>query len=1393
MNEPHDPNQTVDVPVSEPADSLDAGLAAGFGQPLAPRSSLGKLRPVLLKEAEGESEHIVMPKSDAMPPKEETGDRYQLSGEVARGGMGAVLRGRDVDLGRDVAVKVLLERFANRPDVFRRFIEEAQIGGQLQHPGVVPVYDIGRFGDRPFFTMKLVKGKTLSAILEERKDATADRPRLLGIALKVSETLAYAHAKGVIHRDLKPANIMVGAFGEVQVMDWGLAKVLAEGGIADEERASRAHQQDEGTMIRTARSTGSAGSYGSETEMGSLLGTPAYMPPEQANGDIANLDRRADVFGLGAILCEILTGKPPYVGRSGEEVRRKAANADLADATARLDACGADAELIALTKQCLSPEAIDRPKDAQAVTDGLSAYLNGVQERLQTAERERQVAEVRANEQTKRRKVQAALGLTFTALIVLGGTVAWWSHDRQRTQEARTELALNATEVLLGQAAADQDNPVSRWQDAQGSLTKAEGVLGDDATGTGRTRLESLRTAIADGLQEAQANQTLLEKIDHIRSEKDEKEFDDAFAAAFKAAGLDADALTPAEFANRLAAKPAAVRNVIAPTLDVWAIFRRGDVFTSDSKVEKGVAHLFELARTIDPDSWRNKLRSALQERNLIALHELAENTVEKEKQGPTHLWLLGLGHAHCGDNKGAADVLRPAVQKHPGDYALTLELAYSIEEVNRSGTGEAVAASANSTVYQQAEPYVRAALALRPNSLSRTVLAISLSKQERFVEAEPEYKEAIRLAPDNSARICNYAWFLETAGREIESLEQFRKALTVNPGEPRALFPIERAILKEGGSVDDVIAMYQNAAACPPHHDGTRLLALALERHGRKEEAVDVLKKAIADEPTWRRYRELLCQILNRQNKRDEAVALLREAVATDPTDAIYHDWLGLALEGKQAFAGAIAAYEEAIRLDPALFYSYNSLARIYIRQNEPEKAVPFLRQTIALRPRYVPAHTDLLNAMASLNRLDSAVEDYRKMIARDPRDPFWHYWLGKALQQMKDNTAAAEAYRDAIELFPKYHEARYVLVSLLLNSKQYEQAVQLCREATALDPKVGIYNSYLVRALSAMGKTDEAIAACRAALASDPKDYSARFRLADTLRSAGRFDEAAYELELLIEAEPKSAGSHWQHWQLGRVRELQGRLKDAIAAYRRAKELSPTTNFYDHYLAKALAKTGEIAEASKLLTEIALRDQTSEGGLSGGIACRAIKDGPGYEKVRKELLDRYGKGSDFTGIDHTVKVWLLDPKLTDELPVITALAERAVTEGKLSPYYRKFQGYVEMTRGLAALRNGEWSKAIEWCDAAPGHTTEGRLRSECEAACRAIKAMALYRLGGEERQTAAREELAATEKILTEGENDLVMPTTINHLFARILADEAGELLNDVKHDPMPRSENP
>jgi serine/threonine-protein kinase len=324
--------------------------------------------------------------------------------------------------------------------------------------------------------MRLVKGHTLAAFLGQRSDPAEDRPRFLNIALLVAQTLAYAHAKGVIHRRLEPANIMLGPFGEVQVMDWGLAKVLAEGGLADEEKASREHQPPNGRQNRTARS------FGTAPEAGSLLGAPAYMPPEQANGDVTRVDRRADVFGLGAALCEILTGKPPYVGRSPEEVRRKAANGDLADALTRLDACGADQELIALSRACLSPAALDRPKDAQAVAEGLSAYLDGVQERLHQAELAQAEARGRAAEKGKRRRLTLALAGAVLLALSLSGGLLWDKANREAPQKQPAPKVNQAPigipdEAALANLSPDERKRLSRlWAEVAGLLKKAKSV-----------------------------------------------------------------------------------------------------------------------------------------------------------------------------------------------------------------------------------------------------------------------------------------------------------------------------------------------------------------------------------------------------------------------------------------------------------------------------------------------------------------------------------------------------------------------------------------------------------------------------------------------------------------------------------------------------------------------------------------------------------------------------------------------------------------------------------------------------------------------------------------------------------------------------------------------------
>jgi hypothetical protein len=262
--------------------------------------SLGGLARVLLRDSElsDGAGPVVQPGSTEMPAGGNRSGRLQLLGEIARGGMGAVLKGRDPDLGRDLAVKVLLDAHRDKPDLIRRFIEEAEIGGQLQHPGIVPIYELGAFADRrPYFAMKLVKGRTLASLLDDRAEPAHDLLRFLSIFESVCQTIAYAHARGVIHRDLKPSNIMVGSFGEVQVMDWGLAKVLPQGGVADDVSSGKTRERE--TVIATARSGGDSDSDLSKA--GSVMGTPSYMAPEQARGEVERVEERCVCAGFDSL------------------------------------------------------------------------------------------------------------------------------------------------------------------------------------------------------------------------------------------------------------------------------------------------------------------------------------------------------------------------------------------------------------------------------------------------------------------------------------------------------------------------------------------------------------------------------------------------------------------------------------------------------------------------------------------------------------------------------------------------------------------------------------------------------------------------------------------------------------------------------------------------------------------------------------------------------------------------------------------------------------------------------------------------------------------------------------------------------------------------------------
>ena len=350
---------------------------------------------------------------------------YELLERLGGGGMGDVYRAGDPALGRDLAVKVMKADLQGYAAAEQRFLREARVTGSLQHPGIVPVHNLGRLADsRLHYTMRLVRGRTFADILRDEAGQPQRLPALLTIFEKVCQAVAYAHSKQVIHRDLKPSNVMVGRFGEVQVMDWGLAKLLT---AEDEPAAAETPADRGGTRIHTeAEDTPLA-----ETRMGREMGTPAYMPPEQALGEWDMVDERADVFALGAILCEILTGRPPYIGSDSAEPLRKAKRGDLAEALARLGNCGADAALVQMCHACLAPARDGRPRDAAQVAQGVAAYQAEVQERLRSAELERATAMVRAGEERKKRRWMGAAVL----LLLAGAAVSIWQAVRATKAE----------------------------------------------------------------------------------------------------------------------------------------------------------------------------------------------------------------------------------------------------------------------------------------------------------------------------------------------------------------------------------------------------------------------------------------------------------------------------------------------------------------------------------------------------------------------------------------------------------------------------------------------------------------------------------------------------------------------------------------------------------------------------------------------------------------------------------------------------------------------------------------------------------------------------------------------------------------------------------------------
>jgi eukaryotic-like serine/threonine-protein kinase len=984
---------------------------------------------------------------------------YEPLNRIDAGGMGVVWRVRDLQFQRTLAVKVMRARACNDPNAVRRFLAEARITGQLAHPFIVPIHAMGRLPDnRPYYTMKLVEGKTLAELLRNRTDPASRRTELVQVFAQVCQAVAFAHSRGVtpggstagaepccravafapnrgiIHRDLKPANIMVGAHGEVQVMDWGLAKVLAgtaappvDGEAGNETADDSRHEAND------------------RTRTGSVLGTWAYMAPEQARGLVAEVDQRSDVFGLGAILCEILTGQPPFVGPDAKAIRLEVTEARLDGALSRLRGCGAEPELIQLAERCLAQRQSDRPADAGEVAAAVAAYQAAVQERIQQAERERAAAQARAQEAQATARAEAARAAEARAkaraerrarrligglaaaglLLVVGGGVAGWVVNQQWQERARQ----------VGQTAQAANNALSQvrelrrhflFEEARKLLDRTEGTL----RGTGLD-------GVQEGIRRARDELEFVAELDTIRQQKaqivggklDATGAPPQYKRAFAKRGLDFEQGNAAELARTVAG--AEIKENLVAALDDWAALEPNDEL---------LKRLREVTRLAD----RGALRDALRDHEGRALIRLAqEQTVANHL--PATLVVLGDELRRAGGD--TVKLWRRAQQEHPQDFWLNFLLG---NEVVADSPAEAAG-------------YFRAALAVRRNSASAwNNLGYALEKQGQLDEAMAAFEKAVAIEPLDDGAWNNLGKVLWVLKEQDQAVAAYNRALAINPrnddawnGLGNALFDLARFDRKK---LAEVAAVYNQALAINPRNDDAwNGLGTILRLQRKFADAVAAYKKSLEIDPRQAAAWNNLGYTLNDQKEWAKAADAFRKCMEIDQPDAEVWNGFGMALAGQGKWNDAADAYNKALELDPQYASAWNNLGTALHELRQEDKALAAYEKAVAIDPQFAHAWNNLGASLAERGKVDRAVSAFQKAVVIDPQYAQAWFNLSLALVDQGKVDEAIAAYQKAVAIEPEFTTGWIdYAVELAENEKRYLGAVCYFSAAFAAQPQL-------------------------------------------------------------------------------------------------------------------------------------------------------------------------------------------------------------------------------------------------------------------------------------------------------------------------------------------------
>jgi serine/threonine-protein kinase len=991
--------------------------------------------------------------------------RFRIEEEIGKGGMGQVFRVYDEKLKRILAVKVLKEEFRDDTERIARFLVEAQLTGQLQHPGIPPIHELGELADgRPFFAMKLIEGHTLAKLLDWRENVAAslrladdegevgnspprpDLPRWLGVFEHICQAVSFAHDKGVIHRDLKPSNVMVGFFGEVQVMDWGLAKsMVTHPSVASGTPCGK--QQDTLAPCSHAWCASGGESCNDLTLPGQVLGTLPYMPPEQANGAWEQADERVDVFALGSILCEILTGKPAYLG-TGDELQRKAEQGDLAEAFARLDGCGADVELLRLTRCCLARDIGSRPRDAGEVAETITSYLMGVQERLRAAEVEQATTQARAEEATKkaaaelhaaeserdaaqaraekaaaqaaaeRRARRLMMALAAAVLVVVGLGTAGGVYRQQQRQTAREKAKEGLDQVAVLREAY-------RFDDARTMLEQVRGWANQAADGELYARL--LQT---------ESDLELARDLDNVRqnaaTEVDGKWAPDWVTVNYPEVlarhGLDVLNGDVDEMAEKI--RTSAVRDTIIAALDDW-VWRA----EADHQEQQRLLHLAN--RADEPDPWRQAVRQARMRRDDKAAHQLVRET---KKGKPTPGVVLLLAFLFTEESELPTMLLRRMQRERPGDFWINFTLGDRLVTQKK---------------YQEGAECYLVAVAVRPNSVvAHNNLGNALAAKGQLDEAIVEYREAIRLKKVYPLAHYNLGNALAAKGQMDEAIVEYREAIRLKKTDAKAHSGVGNALADKSqldeAMVEFLYAIWLKIDFPEAHHN----LGTALAAKGQVDEAIVEYREAIRLTRKYPKARNGLGNALAAKGQLDEAIVEYREAIRLKKDYPEAHYNLGTVLYEKHQLEDAIAEYRNAIRLTKVYPEAHINLGNALMAKGQLDEAIVEYREAIRLKNDF-SAHFNLGNALKAKGQLGQAIVEYREVIRLKKDYPEAHINLGAALAERGQLDDAIGYFKEAISLNRGHPGAHGGLGEALLQRGRFAQAeASLCRAIELLPP---------------------------------------------------------------------------------------------------------------------------------------------------------------------------------------------------------------------------------------------------------------------------------------------------------------------------------------------------